>query len=965
MKRYLPVFWLLLLSITTYSQNLPDNRKTDWSICGHEGDLPCTSVLRNAVTEFGIDKTGSSDVSAAINSALNAINTGEALYFPSGTYLLLNEVNVPSDKIIRGESPTSTIFNVNFASGGTAFKVYGTGPTGASSAITAVGAFGEYTFTIANTAGFNVGDDIEILQANDPAIHGAEDPGDLQSWAENLKGQFAVIKAINGNVITLDRSLVFEYDINFAMTVKKHNLASNVGLENFKMVRLSDNGIGATNNNITFAYTKNCWMRRVHLEYSSRYHVRIEFSRNFEAQECFIDKAYDCGGGGAGYGFLIQDHVTESLFENNIANALRHPWIPKEGAARNVYAYNFSNGTTQGVNCDANPLTDSYADISLHGHYPAYNLFEGNIVYRIASSDSWGPNGPGNTFLRNRVLGQKAIWIQSYSKFQNVIGNELTHPNAQFEMDRDNTIGGTTLAYSNYDTKGLVGIAAPNVVENSYYLSAKPDYFGSSAWPSIGPGVAFNTGTIPAQLRFLSGNYFESGPICSNCPAPNLGPDVSLCGKTSISLASNISAISYKWYRNGNEVGTTPAISVTLPGIYKLEITDHAGCTNSDEIIVSDILPTLNLGPDIELCSTSEITLNSNIIDNSFTYTWYKDNQIIANATTSDYKVYAAGTYKVKVEAQGCTAEIDEVVVSSKLLNVENDTICVAGVAILKVKDAGTYNWYDSQNIFLQKGTSLTVNTTNTNTYYVEDANGFSGYLGMKAPTIANSKAWTDNRFDRKLKFDVIQKLTLDSISIYSESATTVVVRILASDNSTVVFTKTFTGILADIETRLGLGIELTTGSYYLDFVGSNGELYYSNENDLSIKYPYTLDSYISITGADPAWVTAKPYYMFAYNWKVTAGNACAKTIVKAVVDPNWENCTITALPEIENAGIRPFPNPTKGKIYLGQEKNYKIINNLGLTIQEGKAQEIDLGNETAGVYMLLIDQKIYKLIKE
>ena len=401
--RYLYLVFITLLCPVLFAQNIPDSRKVDWSIAGYEGEIPCITVERNAVTEFGIDNTGSSDVTTAVNNALNSISEGEALYFPAGTYLFNGTVNVPEARVIRGESPTATTFNFNFSGNATCISVEGSGAVGSDKTITAVGNFGEYTVTVDNTSGLQVGDDVEIEQLNDPAIHGAEDVDDLRTWAENLKGQIAKIAAINGNIITLDRSLTFSYDINFAMTLREVNLKSEVGLESFKLVRLSNNGTNAANNNFWFTYTSNCWMRRVHSEYSSRYHIRIDFSRNIEMSEIFLDKAFDCGGGGAGYGILVQDHATECLFENNIARALRHPWIPKEGAARNVYAYNFSTGTTQGAGCDADPLTESYADISLHGHYPAYNLFEGNIVYRVTSSDAWGPNGPGNTIFRNRL----------------------------------------------------------------------------------------------------------------------------------------------------------------------------------------------------------------------------------------------------------------------------------------------------------------------------------------------------------------------------------------------------------------------------------------------------------------------------------------------------------------------------------------------------------------------------------
>ena len=62
---------------------------------GYEGELPCVANERNAVTEFGIDNTGLSDVSTKVNTALNTISEGEVLYFPAGTYLFENGITVP------------------------------------------------------------------------------------------------------------------------------------------------------------------------------------------------------------------------------------------------------------------------------------------------------------------------------------------------------------------------------------------------------------------------------------------------------------------------------------------------------------------------------------------------------------------------------------------------------------------------------------------------------------------------------------------------------------------------------------------------------------------------------------------------------------------------------------------------------------------------------------------------------
>lgn len=963
MKKLFTLFFCSFLAYTQ-AQNIPESRKVDWEICGYEGEIPCASTLRDAVQEFGIDNSGNTDVTSAVNAALISINDGEALYFPNGTYLFNGPVEVPSNRIIRGESPEATILNFSFAGDNTCISVKGTGPSGAITTASSIGDFREYDVTVVNASGFSIGDDVELYQANDDALHGAEDMSDNVTWAADLKGQMAKIEAINGNVITLDRSLVFDYDINFVITLRKVEMIEEVGLENFKLIRGSNNGTGAANNNFWINYAKNCWVRKVHSEYSSRYHFRIDFSRNIEATECFLDKAYDCGGGGAGYGFLIQDHATECKFENNIAKALRHPWIPKEGAARNVFAYNFSSGTTQGSACSSDPLTDSYADISLHGHYPAYNLFEGNIVYRITSSDAWGPNGPGNTFLRNRVLGKNGIWIKSYSKEQNVVGNEFTYPNADFEMDRDGTISGTTLNYSNFDMNGLLDDPAPSSVEESYYLQGKPEYFGSDAWPSIGPDVAFNTGEVPAQKRFNSGQYFTDSPVCSACQLPNLGIDQSLCGKTEVTLNcgyENSQALSFnfKWYKDGLEINglNSQEAVFTVAGVIEVEA-DSSGCVGTDQITITATLPTLDLGPDQELCTPSEVLLEGNIADPNYSYLWTYNGTSINDAKKSSYLANKGGGYQLTVDADGCDPVMDLVMLTSSLLEVKGDTICKLGDdATVEVSGNSSYNWFAIAEGGSSIGNGNQINTALEGPVYVEDADGFSALVGMMEPDFTNSKTWDDDRFERKLTFDVLAKLTLDSLSFWPSTANSVTVRVLESDNATVAFEKTYSTVSQDIENRVLFGAQLDPGSYYLDFEGTDGEMYYSNDNDLSIQYPYTVDGIISITGAEPSWITTSAYYLFAYNWRVTAGNACDRTAVDIVIDDQHKDCLITGTSDEEGFESFIYPNPSTSGFRL------QGIESAAITVLTSSGKVVESRNIQKGeVFGNLLEQGAYIL---
>jgi len=61
----------------------------------------CANVL-----DYGADPTGTNDSTTAIQAAVNA---GGAIYIPSGTYLVSDNIYTPSDKIIYGDGATSIL----------------------------------------------------------------------------------------------------------------------------------------------------------------------------------------------------------------------------------------------------------------------------------------------------------------------------------------------------------------------------------------------------------------------------------------------------------------------------------------------------------------------------------------------------------------------------------------------------------------------------------------------------------------------------------------------------------------------------------------------------------------------------------------------------------------------------------------------------------------------------------------
>ncbi len=495
-----------------FAQLIPDWRRIDWSAAGYEGEIPCYTNLRDAVVEFGMDNTGLTDNAKKINDAIKLINPGEVLYFPNGTYLIKTQINLKSNVVIRGESVTGTLLKFTFTQDLDCFSLVGKSTQNVTT-ITDPKTKDSYTVVVANTTGLAVGQLLEIEQENDTALHFGHSWNNAD-WAQCLKGQLVKITAVDllTKTLTFDRPLSIDYDKKYKFRVHVLDPIKQVGIENLHMIRTDKTG-GYNGNNIMMIYAQNCWVKGVHSEFTARYHFRLDRSTNLAIRDSYIENAYYWGAGGAAYGVMCADHTCNSLVENNIFRMLRHSLIVKEGANSNVYAYNY-------VYQSKWDGTDFPADISLHGHYAFENLFEGNVVRRGTISDSWGPTGPGNTFLRNRVEGFKNLWIQDLSHYQNFIANEFTfvgtkNKNPGIENDHDNSGVKGIIRRENRNVVG-VDTLTQYEVPASYYLNAKPNFFGSMPWPNIGKGTTYGTGMNPAKLRWLT-DSLNPIPEWNNC----------------------------------------------------------------------------------------------------------------------------------------------------------------------------------------------------------------------------------------------------------------------------------------------------------------------------------------------------------------------------------------------------------------------------------------------------------------
>lgn len=471
----------------------------DWSVAGYDGEVPYYPATVNVI-DFGAVGDGTTDNFTAFQNALNATMEGEAVYIPPGTYLLNSTLALLQGRVLRGECPSNTVLQFDLGENNVDCIEILTYQYGTYTAVTGGFTKGSSTLTVADASNFTVGSYAELEQENDAALMYTSSTWNV-SWAANSVGQMLKITAINGNELTISPPLSISYNSSLNPQVRPTGLIENVGIENLKLERL-DAGDGYT---VLIKNAANCWVHNVESAFTYRSHIIIDSGIHIDIRDNYFHHAHDYGGGGHGYGVTCGDHATACLIENNVFHTLRHAMMVKQGANMNVFGYNYSYDPHWDIS-----TTNIPPDISLHGHYPNMNLFEGNIVQEPTSADYWGPSGPGNTFFRNRIATSD-LKVADYSHEQYIIGNELVGIANVINIDASVL---NTFIHGNIEN-GMVTWDAncPSMtLADSYYLNGTPTFWNDLPFPAFGPEFLANPNTIPAKVRH------DSGQILQNCP---------------------------------------------------------------------------------------------------------------------------------------------------------------------------------------------------------------------------------------------------------------------------------------------------------------------------------------------------------------------------------------------------------------------------------------------------------------
>lgn len=412
----------------------------DFSYAGyHNGEaLPTTPPgATYSVLDYGADNTGTTDSTAAIQTAITeAENAGGGVVFlPAGLYRCDGLLEVTSSYVvIRGEGPdpvagTRIYFTKVLSMSGKAHITYRGGLSeGPDLLLAEDGENQSFTVALDDASSLSVGDDVNVgWVITDDFVAEHAMTGTWVTFNGQWKPFFrrqvtAIDDTSTPHVISLDVPLRYPAKMRDTASVRlETGHLKECGLEDLAVANAVDwtEAWGESRvHAIHFLYTKDCWIRNVHsfeTPYApgTGYHLqnggmRILSSKRVTVADCRLEKAQNRGEGGCGYLFEITKSA-EVLLQDCVGVAGRHNFIQ-----------NWDFGTTGCVflRCESDQgqcISDAvlqipYACDSEYHH----SLAMANLVDQCTIRDGWyGGNRKTWSSGAGHTVTQSVYWNTS------------------------------------------------------------------------------------------------------------------------------------------------------------------------------------------------------------------------------------------------------------------------------------------------------------------------------------------------------------------------------------------------------------------------------------------------------------------------------------------------------------------------------------------------------------------------
>jgi hypothetical protein len=521
---------------------IPDDRKIDWGFAGIPGGIPeRTSVC--ATIDSTVYGNGTTDARGVIQNALDNCPAGQVVFVPQGTYLVIGTIHLYDYDTLRGAGPGKTILKHAGGYSRSIVDMRGSIYWQLASLHKTHNVLAadkdSMVITLSETSGITPGDILLINQLNDNNLVDPEGVEGKCTYCgyengDRTLGQIVGVNAVNGNQVTLNLPLHWNYDTDldpWAYQVDAGAMIHNAGLEDLTLTQ--------DNPEVEFMIEMDgaqfSWVKNVEIQNIQRRAMWIINSLQNEIRECYVHSGIDGYGRDRGYGILLDVHSSNNLVEDNILSTIDGGGVMTAGGASgNVIAYNYIH----------NILFDDpwwlIASPSInHAPHPKMNLWEGDIGIK-AEGDIIHGSSSHNTIFRSRMYGwqsdtittrNNAIEFAAKNTYMNVVGSILGTPGKSNRYEvlpgqlyddwselviwtlgvgsgvDDPNVAATLLRHGNYDYVTNSVVWDPGIdnheLPDSLYLGGRPDWWcRETPWPPIGPDVAGYYHDIPAKRRF-------------------------------------------------------------------------------------------------------------------------------------------------------------------------------------------------------------------------------------------------------------------------------------------------------------------------------------------------------------------------------------------------------------------------------------------------------------------------------
>ena len=220
--------------------------------------------------------------------------------------------------------------------------------------------------------------------------------------------------------------------------------------------------------------------------------------------------------------------------------------------------------------------------------------------------------------------------------------------------------------------------------------------------------------------------------IVPSTPVSLGAPLQDTCEGVVYTLESNIIGTDYLW----NDGSIDPALNVTSPGYYWIEVT-AGGCSSRDTVEIAFVaVPAFSLGSSTQSCDS--LVLNA-FAGSGVSYEWSSQNGNVGFSDT----VYTSGTYwaEVTLNSTGCAVRdsIDVIIHDSPVLNMPQDTaICSYQTLVIDPGNPGGVNF-----LWNTGATTPTITVASTGNYAVTLADQSTGCLSNASVNVNSLPLFT------------------------------------------------------------------------------------------------------------------------------------------------------------------------------------------------------------------------------